>query len=114
MPETWVGSLGWEDPLEEGTTTPSSVLAWRIPMEEEPGGLQFMGSQRVGHHQATEQPSALGGPGITVPGATYAVSLLMDLSRVASAHLWFVWDGTGSSGASHVAQFASTVPPSIP
>ena len=54
MPETWVGSLGWEDPLEEGTTTPSSVLAWRIPMEEEPGGLQFMGSQRVGHHQATK------------------------------------------------------------
>ena len=54
MPETWVGSLGWEDPLEEGTATPSSVLAWRIPMEEEPGGLQFMGSQRVGHHQATK------------------------------------------------------------
>ena len=54
MPETWVGSLGWEDRLEEGTATASSILAWRIPMEEEPGGLQFMGSQRVGHHRATE------------------------------------------------------------
>ena len=79
-----------------------------------PGMLQSTGSQRVGYHQATEQQSALGGPGITVPGATYAVSLLMDLSHVASAHLWFVWNGTGGSGASHVAQFASIVPPSIP
>ena len=44
-----VQSLGWEDPLEEGMTTPSSVLAWRIPWTEEPGGLQSMGLQRVGH-----------------------------------------------------------------
>ena len=41
--ETWVGSLGWEDPLEKGTVTHSSVLAWRIPWTEEPGGLQSMG-----------------------------------------------------------------------
>ena len=41
--------LGWEDPLEEGMVTHSSVLAWRIPWTEEPGGLQSMGSQRVGH-----------------------------------------------------------------
>ena len=47
--ETWVQSLGWEDPLEKGMTTHSSVLAWRIPWAEEPGGLQFMGPQRVGH-----------------------------------------------------------------
>ena len=45
----WVQSLGWEDPLEEGTATHSSILAWRIPYTEEPGGLQSMGSQRVGH-----------------------------------------------------------------
>ena len=44
-----VQSLGWEDPLEEGMTTPSSVLVWRIPWTEEPGGLQSMGLQRVGH-----------------------------------------------------------------
>ena len=43
--ETWVRSLGWEDPLEEGMATHSSVLAWRVPWTEEPGGLQSMGSQ---------------------------------------------------------------------
>ena len=41
--------LGWEDPMEEELVTHSSNLAWRIPWIEEPGGLQFMGSQRVGH-----------------------------------------------------------------
>jgi len=49
MWETWVQSMGWEDPLEEGMTTHSSILPWRIPWTEEPGGLQSMGSQRVGH-----------------------------------------------------------------
>ena len=49
MWETWVGSLGWEDPLKEGMETHSSILAWRIPWSEGPGGLQSMGSQRVGH-----------------------------------------------------------------
>ena len=44
-----VQPLGWEDPLEEGMTTHPSVLAWRIPWTEEPGGLQSTGSQRVGH-----------------------------------------------------------------
>ena len=47
-PETQVQSLGWGDPLEEGIATHSSMLAWRIPWTEEPGGLQSMGSQRVG------------------------------------------------------------------
>ena len=49
MQETQVLSLVREDPLEEGMTTHSSILAWRIPWTEEPGGLQSMGSQRVGH-----------------------------------------------------------------
>ena len=49
MRETWVQSQGWEDPLEEGMATHSSILAWRIPWTEEPGGLQFMGLQRVRH-----------------------------------------------------------------
>ena len=48
--EAWVQSLGWEDPLEEGMATHSSVLSWRIPWTEEPDGLQSMGSQRVGHN----------------------------------------------------------------
>ena len=49
MQETQVRSLGQEDPLEEGMTTFSSILARRIPWTEEPVGLQFIGSQRVGH-----------------------------------------------------------------
>ena len=44
-----VRSLGWDDPLEKGTATHSSILAWRIPWTEELGGLWSMGSQRVGH-----------------------------------------------------------------
>ena len=46
--------LGWEDPLEEDMTIHSGILAWRIPWAEEPGGLQSMGSQRVGHDYMTE------------------------------------------------------------
>ena len=49
MQETWVWPLGWEQPLEKGMAIHSSILAWRIPWTEEPGGLQSMGSQRVGH-----------------------------------------------------------------
>ena len=49
MQETQVQSLGWEDLLENGTTSHSSILAWRIPWTGEPGGLQSMGSQRVRH-----------------------------------------------------------------
>ena len=48
--EAWVRSLGWEDPLEKRMATHSSILAWRIPWTEEPGGLQSMGSQRAGHN----------------------------------------------------------------
>ena len=48
--ETWVPPLGWEDPPEKGTATHSSILAWRIPWTGEPGRLQSMGSQRVGHN----------------------------------------------------------------
>ena len=47
--ETQVQSLGWEDPLEKGMATHSSILAWRIPRTEEPGGLQSMELQRVRH-----------------------------------------------------------------
>ena len=49
MQETRVKSLGSEDPLEKGMATHSSILAWRIPWTEEPGGLQSVGSQRVRH-----------------------------------------------------------------
>ena len=49
MQETWVQSLGQEYPLEKGMAIHSSILAWRVPWSEEPGGLQVMGLQRVGH-----------------------------------------------------------------
>ena len=49
MRETWVGFLGWEDPLEEGIATHSSILAWRIQWTEEPGRLQSVGLKRVRH-----------------------------------------------------------------
>ena len=47
--ETWVRSLGWEDPLEKRTATHCSILSWTIPWTEEPSGLQSMGSKRVRH-----------------------------------------------------------------
>ena len=58
VPAMWatqVRSLGWEDPLGKGMATHSSILAWRIPWTEEPGGLQSMGSQRIGHDLPTEK-----------------------------------------------------------
>ena len=79
--ETWVRPLGWEDPLEEEMANHSSVLAWKIPWTEEPGGLQSMGLQRVGHNLATEQQqqqAKLGGK-ITVFGNFY---LSMNLSQI--------------------------------
>ena len=53
MQQIWIRSLGWEDPLKKGMATHSSILAWRIPRTEEPGGLQSLGSQRVRHDWVT-------------------------------------------------------------
>ena len=50
MWDTWARSLGWEDPLEDGMETHSSILAWRIPWTEKPGGLQSIVLQRAGHN----------------------------------------------------------------
>ena len=49
LQETWVGSLSREDPMEENTATYYNICAWRIPWTEEPGGLQSIGSHRIGH-----------------------------------------------------------------
>ena len=57
--QTWVWSLGGEEPLEKGMATHSSILAWKIPWTEEPGGLQSMGLQRVGHDWAAEHAHTL-------------------------------------------------------
>ena len=63
MWETRVQSLGWEDPLEKGMATHSSIFAWRIPWTEKPGGLQSLGLQRVGHDSETlEQTEILNFP----------------------------------------------------
>ena len=56
MQETQVRSLGWEDPLEKGMAAHSSILAWGIPWTEESGGLQSMGSQKVGHNEQLSLP----------------------------------------------------------
>ena len=56
--ETWVRSLGWEDLLEEGMATPSSILAWRIPWTEEPGGLQSMGRKESDATERLKHSSA--------------------------------------------------------
>ena len=53
MQQTWIRSLSWEDPLEEGMATHSNILAWRIQWTEDPGGLQSMELQRVRHNWAT-------------------------------------------------------------
>ena len=58
MRETWVWSLAWEDPLEEGMATHSSVLAWRSPWTEEPGGLQSMELQRLRHDWVTKHSTS--------------------------------------------------------
>ena len=54
MKETWVQSLGWEDPLEKEMATQSSILAWEIPWTEEPGWLRSIGSPRVGYKLASD------------------------------------------------------------
>ena len=54
--ETQVQSLGWEDPVEKEVAPHSSILAWETPWTEETGGLQSMGSQRIGHGLATKLP----------------------------------------------------------
>ena len=59
MQRTLFWSLGQEDPLEKKMATHSIILAWRIPRTEKPGGLQFMGSQRVGHDLVTKPPPDL-------------------------------------------------------
>ena len=59
MRETWIQSLGWKDPLEKEMAVHARTIAWKIPWTEEPGRLQSMGSQRVGHNWATLLISSL-------------------------------------------------------
>ena len=67
--ETWVWSLGWEDPLEKEMAPHSSTLAWRIPWTEEPGGLQSTESQRVGHNWGTSLSLGVSDEGYSLSNA---------------------------------------------
>ena len=87
MWETWVQSLGQEDPLEEGMATYSSILAWRIPWTEEPGRLQTMGLQRVRHDRVTQHTARFGHPRVSPvhpgsPGRLFSSGLLCLLCSV--------------------------------
>ena len=73
----WVQSLGWKDPLEKEMATHSSILAWKIPWAEEPGGLQSMGQQRVRHGLATEHTNTSDNSDCAFHMGTY--SHLLDL-----------------------------------
>ena len=85
--ETWVWSLYWDDPLEKGMATHSSILAWRIPWTEEPGRVHSMGSQRVGHswgtntqthtHRHTHSMQGLSGTPICQPYTPRALPRLL-------------------------------------
>ena len=80
-----VQSLGWEEPLEEDTATHSSILDWRIPWTEEPGGLQSMGSQRLGHdwsdcrHTAVQQSAEA--PPLTARWTPFTLQTSPSLTR---------------------------------
>ena len=73
MQETWVQSLGWENPLQEEMTTHSSILSWRIPWTEEPDWLRSMGSQRVRQTEVTAAAAS------TVSGQTLGNRLKKNL-----------------------------------
>ena len=80
MRETWVGSLGREDPLEKEMAIHSSTLAWKIPWTEEPGRLQSMGSQRVGHNWATSLSLSLNFLDSFVKRSAFKIKLSHNLS----------------------------------
>ena len=95
MQETWVRSLGQEDPLEKGMATHSSILAWRIPWTEEPDGLQCIGSQTGGHNWVANHYAPLWGPGqwcLGFPGISLFTPLF-NYNRILSVHLSIVLNG---------------------
>ena len=102
MQETWVQSLGQEDPLEKEMTPHSNTLAWRIPWTKEPGGLQSMGSQRVGHDWETSLSLSL---------HTQNVSLLSlwCWKTQSQIHGWTISTCVGTDGLSSCALFLLTL-----
>ena len=86
MQETWVWSLGWRDPLEEGMVIHSSILAWRIPRTEETGGLYSMGSQRVRHNWSDEAAAATVNSTCMCIDYMYMLFLNLGTSKVLKIH----------------------------
>ena len=85
--ETQVWSLGQEDPLEKGMETHSSILAWWIPWTEEPGGLQSMGSQRVGHHWTTNTSTFFLGK---IKGHAVILFIQTIMKAMTEKKMWFI------------------------
>ena len=93
MQESQVWFLGREDPLEKGMTTHSSVLAWEIPRTEEPGGLQSIGSQGVGHNWATN--TGQGGYLFSWYNVKLMTSIVQNCYKLQQVHWsWWVYDTT--------------------
>ena len=78
MQETWVQSLGREDPLKEGMATHSSILAWEIPWTEEPGVLQSTGSQKTWTRLSDSSMTTTGGELATADGGGFCIPYLVD------------------------------------
>ena len=83
--KTWVRSLGQEDPLEEAMATHSTILAWRIPCTEEPGGLHSMGLQRVSHDWS--DLACMHIDTLTAMSANYLLSLLREKKKTQTKKL---------------------------
>jgi len=80
MQETWVWSLGWEDPLEKEMATHSSTLAWKIPWTEEHGGLQSTGSQKVGHDWTTS---------LSLSSSNLLKLIIIIMISIKNQHVWW-------------------------
>ena len=90
--ETWVRSLGWEDPLKKGMATHSSILAWRTPWTGEPGGLHSMGSQRVGHDWATNTTMTVSETILFIFSLAYYYHLLLEYQLYRNRDLGFLFN----------------------
>ena len=106
----WVGSLAWEDPLEEGMATNSSILAWRIPWTEEPGELQSVASQRLRHNRATKHILQLIGIYMVVQFEILVQLFSLGLfSKIATVIDIFVFFGEGLPGGSMVKNLPASI-----
>ena len=112
MQETWVWSWGWEDPLKKGMVNHSSILAWRIPWTEEPGGWQSMELQRIGHNWATNT-YVLSNRYLLISLTHWVCGNKLEGSLSSIPHVWESWKSPLSSplGADKEGRGQKTHPP---